>query len=207
MMKEALIQLGLTEEQTEKVLGMHLEDMKNYVSKEKLNEAETEKAQLTTSLKERDKQLEELKGAAGASEDLKKQLDEAIAKNKADSEQAAAELAAYKKDNAVSLQIMKLGAKNIKAVKALLDLSKVSIDGENLIGLQDQLDALKVSDSYLFYPAMAGREPYGGDKTPPDEHKGNPFKKETFNLTKQGQITRENPELAKRLRMAAGYKE
>lgn len=204
MMKDALIQLGLTEEQADKVIGLHSEALQTYVPKTKLDEAETEKERLTTSLMERDQQLEALKGVAGASEDLKKKLDEAIAKNKADSEQAAADFAAYKKDNAVNLQLMKLGAKNMKAVKALLDLTKVSIDGENLIGLQDQLDVLRESDAYLFDPTLAGREPYGGDKTPPDEYKNNPFRKETFNLTKQGQILKENPDLARRLKAAAG---
>ena len=34
----------------------------------------------------------------------------------------------------------------------------------------------------------------------------NPWKKETFNLTEQGRILRENPELAKQLKVAAGIK-
>ncbi len=34
----------------------------------------------------------------------------------------------------------------------------------------------------------------------------NPWKKETFNLTEQGKILRENPELAKQLKVAAGIK-
>lgn len=207
MTKEVLIQLGLTEEQAEKVLGIYNEAVQNLVPKEKLEEAAAEKLQLGEGIKERDKQLEELKGAAGTSEELKKKLDEAIAKNKADSEQAAAELAVYKKDNAVNMQLMKLGAKNIKAVKALIDLGKVSIDGENVIGLQEQLEAVKTSDPYLFEPAITGREPYSGDKTPADEYKDNPFRKETFNLTKQGQLMRDNPELARKLKLAAGYKE
>jgi hypothetical protein len=32
----------------------------------------------------------------------------------------------------------------------------------------------------------------------------NPFKKETFNLTKQGQLVRHNPALAERLKREAG---
>lgn len=206
MKKEALIQLGLTEEQAEKAMKLHSETVQGLVPKDKLDEAVTEKERLESSLKERDKQLDELKGAAGTSAELKQKLDEAISKNKEDTEKAAAEFAAYKKDNAVNLQLYKSGAKNLKAVKALLDLSKVSVDGDNVIGLQEQLDALKKSDEFLFDPSISGREPYGGDKTSPDEYKDNPFKKETFNLTKQGQLIRDNPELAEKLRKAAGQK-
>jgi hypothetical protein len=39
---------------------------------------------------------------------------------------------------------------NVKAVKALLDLEKLTVDKENVIGLKEQLDTLKKSDVYLF---------------------------------------------------------
>lgn len=41
-----------------------------------------------------------------------------------------------------------------------------------------------------------GREPY---KSPNQQHMDNPWRKETFNLTKQAQILKTNPELAKQL--------
>lgn len=210
MTKDALITLGLTEEQTEKVLEFYTEALKDFVPKEKLIEMETEKEQLSKSIKERDKQLEELRTAAGATDELKKQLEEAIAKNKNDSEQAAIELAEYKKDNAVNIKLLKFGAKNPIAVKALLDLSKVSLDGKNLIGIDDQLDELKASDAYLFDTVqnLTGREAVAGGagRTGADELKDNPFKKETWNLTKQGQLLKENPELYKKLQAAAARK-
>lgn len=40
--------------------------------------------------------------------------------------------------------------RNTKAVKALLNLENVKLDGENLLGLKEQIDSLKESDSYLF---------------------------------------------------------
>ncbi len=92
------------------------------------------------------------------------------------------------------------------AVIALIDLEKVSVDGNNVIGLQEQLTALKASDAYLFEPSITGHEPFGGDKSSPEGYKDNPYKKETFNLTKQGQLMRDNPELAAKLKAAAGVK-
>ena len=44
-------------------------------------------------------------------------------------------------------------AKNADVVLRMVDQSKVSIDGENLLGLSEQLEALKKSDAYLFEDA------------------------------------------------------
>ncbi|MBU5440299.1 phage scaffolding protein [Tissierella sp. MSJ-40] len=59
--------------------------------------------------------------------------------------------------------------RNIKAVKALLDLKNIKLDGETIIGLSDQLEALKESDSYLFaeeqpQPKFSGVNPVEGNK-------------------------------------------
>lgn len=95
--------------------------------------------------------------------------------------------------------------RNAKAVKALLNLENVKLDGESIIGLNDQLEALKKSDSYLFEeeqkPQFSGIKPTDGSKTPQGY---NPWKKDSFNLTDQGKIFKENPEQAKQLMAEAG---
>lgn len=48
--------------------------------------------------------------------------------------------------------------------------------------------------------------PGGGAGSKGGSGQVNPWKKETFNLTEQGRITRDNPELAKQLKAAAGVK-
>lgn len=95
--------------------------------------------------------------------------------------------------------------RNIKAIKALLNLDNVKLDGENLIGLKDQLEALKESDSYLFteeqQTTFSGVKPVDGVKP---QQGYNPWKKDSFNLTDQGRIFKENPEQAKQLMTQAG---
>ncbi|KIN80780.1 phage scaffolding protein [Clostridium botulinum] len=95
--------------------------------------------------------------------------------------------------------------RNIKAVKALLNLENVKLDGENVLGLSEQIEALQKSDSYLFAeeqkPKFSGVEPTDGSKVPQGY---NPWKKESFNLTDQGKIFKENPEQAKQLMAQAG---
>lgn len=60
------------------------------------------------------------------------------------------DIAAVKLDSAVNMALVEAKAKNPKLAKAALDMSIIKIDGENLIGLSEQLDKLKESDSYLF---------------------------------------------------------
>jgi len=215
MLKEALVKMGLTPEQVENACKAHDEALKealkvaleNHVPKAKFDEVVTENGQLTASIAERDNQLKNLKDSTGDAEALRKQLTDAIAKNETDNKAAAAELAAYKKDNTLNLALTKAGAKNPTAVKALLNVDKIGVDGENLIGFNEQLEALKTSDAYLFNEGggLSGREPAAGSGgANPNDPKENPFKKETFNLTKQGEIYKKDPELAKRLAAAAG---
>jgi len=86
----------------------------------------------------------------------------------------------------------------------LLDMEKVKLDGDQLLGIDEQLKALQQSDQYLF--GDSGK--VGGGTNPPGAGGAevNPWKKDTFNLTQQAKILRENPALAARLKAEAGVK-
>ena len=56
--------------------------------------------------------------------------------------------------------------RNTKAIKALLNLENVKLDGENILGLTDQLEELKKSDSYLFETTVTGNDPKDGKSNP-----------------------------------------
>ena len=62
-----------------------------------------------------------------------------------------AEIAQLKLDSAIDAALTAAGAKNLKTVRALLDLKKVK-QGEDgrLDGLEEQLEAVQRSDGYLF---------------------------------------------------------
>jgi hypothetical protein len=68
-------------------------------------------------------------------------------KLKEDSQNKISEM---KFDYALEEALNKSGAKNSKAIKALLDTGKIKLDGESIIGLDEQLKNLKTSDPYLF---------------------------------------------------------
>lgn len=60
------------------------------------------------------------------------------------------DIACLKLDNEVNKVLFQNSARNITAVKALLKMDNVKLDNGQLLGLSEQLEALKKSDSYLF---------------------------------------------------------
>jgi len=158
MKKEDLIALGLTEEQTEKVLNANSEQLKEFVPYSRFKELIDDKNELKKQISERDKQLETLKNSTGDVETLKntiKQLqDENISK--------------IKLDNAIDNALGNAKAKNSKAVRALLDMEKIKFENDNLSGLNEQIEALKEAEDSKFLfeeikepakPSFSGVEP------------------------------------------------
>lgn len=148
MNKEELIAMGLTEEQAKKVMTS-LDG--NFVTKTRFNEVNEENKTLKQSVADRDKQLETLKKSSGDNEELKKQI-EALQQQNADQKKAHdAEMVQLRLDNAVEAALVAAGAKNLKAVKACMDMTKVKLgeDGK-LAGWDEQLSAVQKSDGYLF---------------------------------------------------------
>lgn len=151
MKKSEFIALGIGEELAAKAEKASQEELKAYVEKSKYDEAVEETKTLKTQVTDRDKQLETLKASAGDNEELKKQI-ETMKKQNSEQEKAhKAELEQLKLDNAIDTALTAAGARNTKAVKALLDVSKVKLgeDGK-LSGWNEQLAAVQKSDSYLF---------------------------------------------------------
>lgn len=177
---------------------------KHFIPKDKYNEVAEAKKKLEADLQDRDKQLEELKAAAGSNEELKAQIEQLQAENKKAAEEWQTKFAQMQLDFAIERALTAAKAKNTKAVKALLDMEKVKLDGENLLGLDDQLKAIKESDPYLF--GDSGK--VGGGTNPPGvgNPEINPWKPETFNLTLQGKILMEDPAKATRMKAEAGVK-
>ena len=150
-LKEILKKAGIEEGKLDSVIGdINKELPKYFIPKDKYNEVAEAKKKLETDIAERDKQLEQLKAAAGSNEELKKQIETLQAENKKAAEEWQAKMAQMQLDFALERALTTARAKNTKAVKALLDMEKVKLDGDQLLGLDDQLKALQQSDPYLF---------------------------------------------------------
>ena len=204
-LKELLKKAGIEEGKLDSVIGdINKELPKYFIPKDKYNEVAEAKKKLETDIQERDKQLEQLKNAAGNSEELKAQIEQLQAENQKAAEEWQAKVAQMQLDFAIEKALTAAKAKNAKAVKALLDLEKVKLDGEQLLGLDDQLKELQKSDAYLF--GDPGK--VGSGTNPPGAGTGeaNPWKKDSWNLTMQGKILMEDPAKATRMKAEAGIK-
>lgn len=124
---------------------------KEFVSRADFNTTNETKKQLEKDIKARDKQLEELKKSDP--EGLKAEIEKLQEENKTSTEKLEEQLKKTKLDYKLETLLMKEGAVNTKAVKALLDSEKISLDGDNLIGVDDQLKALKESEKWAFNQA------------------------------------------------------
>jgi hypothetical protein len=136
-------------DQTAFLTEFNTEFPKNAVPKEKYNELAESKKKLEKDVTDRDGQLEELKKTAGASEDLKKQIETLQTENKTAKEKYEADMKDLTLSNAIKLAVA--GKVHDEGIVAnLIDRSKLVIDGEKVVGLEDQLKGLKESKAFLF---------------------------------------------------------
>ena len=197
MTKQELKAIGLTDEQVDKVLAGY----EGWVPKSRFDEINDAKKKALEDVAERDKQLETLKKNQGDAEALKNQIAELQKANKAAAAEYDKKVAEMKLDAAIRAGIT--NAQDVGIVAGLIDRSKVTIgeDGK-LTGLDEQINALQKDKAFLFKPnAGGGYNPAGGSNPAK-----NPFAKDTFNMTEQGRLFRENPEQARALAAAAGVK-
>jgi predicted RNase H-like nuclease (RuvC/YqgF family) len=210
-LKQLLEQHGVSGEVVQNAVAAAEEKLKDFVPKHRFDEVNEAKKQLAEQLQERDNQLSQLKKAAGDNEELRKQIEALQNENKEREKEYQGRLRDMAITTAIKLAVAG-EAHDPDLVASLIDKSKVEVDEQGNIkaGLEDQIKSLRESKAFLFVQKQAdpqgklkgmnpadGREPSkGGIK--------NPWSKEYFNLTEQGRILRENPELAEQLKAQAG---
>lgn len=170
------------------------------VPKQEFNEAIEAKKKLEGDIKTRDTQLEELKKKTGNAEELQKQIRNLQEENKQAQKKYDADMKELKVTNAIKIAIAgKVQDEDI--VAGLVDREKIIAGKDGSIaGLDEQIKALQESKPFLFKENQQVYNPaHGSGGGVP-----NPFAKETFNLTKQGELLRSDPGQAKALAAAAG---
>ncbi|USK25562.1 phage scaffolding protein [Bacillus altitudinis] len=179
--------------------------------KERFDAVNNEKKELKSQLDERDQQLSTLQKQAKGNEELQNAIEQLQEENKKVSEEYQQKLEKQAFDFAIESALRDAKARNIKSVKANLNVEDLKLAGDKVIGLEEQLAALKESDGYLFEtenespPGLAGRQPHGtGNSAANLPTAKNPFSQDHLNLTEQGQILSSDPEQAKKLIIQAG---
>lgn len=169
MKREQLKDLGLTDEQIGNVMALHGADVNPL--KESVTALETERDSAKEQVTTLNGQLDQLQKDNKGNAELKAQIDSLKEANEQAKKDAEANLAAVKLDSATKLALTRSGAKNIKAVEALLDRDALKLDDKgNLAGLDDQLKALQEADDSKFLFQSESKEP----DTPKIVTEGNP---------------------------------
>ena len=153
MTRKQLEDLGLTKEQVDSVMKINGDDIENAkgTASTEIKNLQTEVEGLKTQVGDRDKQLETLKASAGDNADLKKKIEELQTENATAKASHESELNQLKIDFAVEKALIGAKAKNITAVKALLDLKDAKFDKEgNVKGLAEQIEKLTTGDDTKF---------------------------------------------------------
>ena len=176
-----------------------------FIPKTRLDEVISVRNQLREQVDNLTTDLAKLKKSAEGNEELKSQIEamqaeveKAKTKNKEVTAKAAAKMAA-----------VQAKAKDPDDVLLFVDFGKIVIDDDGTVtGLDEQMTTLLEKKAYLFGEeggskggSGGGNPPGGGGNFPP---KDNPWKSETFNLTKQGQVLKTDPALAQKLMQEAG---
>lgn len=149
MKRDFLVSLGLTDDVIDKIMSENGKDIENI--KSKYSDYDDLKSQLADA----QKQLDGFK--AIDIDGLKRSAEEWQAKAIKAEEDAKATLNKVKFDFALDNALTGAKARNLKAVKALLDVDSLKYEGDKIVGLDEQLQSLRDSAGYLFE----------GDDTPP----------------------------------------
>jgi hypothetical protein len=198
---EILKEQGLTDEQiTAITTGMSTNKL--FVTKEEKIEERYEKVKI-----ERDGLKEKLDTAETTIKNLKKDNEDnetlqatikthekTIATMKTDYETKIREMNIT---NAIQSKLTDTKYPELLATK--FDKSKLSVaDDGTVLGIDEQLATIKENYKDLFTPIVKGKQPNNTGGNP--NNVKNPWSKEHYNLTEQGKLLRENPELAAQLK-------
>lgn len=163
----------------------------------KIDGLKSQNETLTGQIKERDGQLTTIKKSVGDNKELKAQIKSLQDANKQTATEYQNKLAEQSKNFKIDSALRDAKARNPKAVKALLDMDKVSVDGDNLVGFNDQLEAVKKDNDFLFEPDGSNTQTKPGikvtiDKNPSGEQGAKSLS--DLSLAEQGKLYRENPD-------------
>lgn len=176
MNKKELMNRGLSDEHADIVLEM-IKD--SFVPLYRFNEINDKMKSYKSQLDDKTAEVDTLTKKVGDTEKLTKEIQDLKDANSRAAGEHASALASLKKSNAIDGVLRDRKAKNVTAVKALLDLDKITFENDKLEGLDEQVKALMESDSSKFmFETDPGYKPKGTE--PGEPSGGNPTKTLSF---------------------------
>lgn len=176
MKKEQLKELGVPDEAIEKVLAINSEELT--AAQAETTAKGQELATANTKIKELSDTVKKFDGVDVAA--LNKQIADLTAKYDKDIAQA-------RLDRAVDIALISNKARNTKAARSLLELDKIKLEDGKVVGLDEQLKALKKSDGYLFDEEPAADKGQGEGQAAPPQSEPPRFTSPIANGTTKGE--------------------
>lgn len=150
--REFLSGLGLDKDVSDKVMaesGKTITELSQ--TQAKLSEAQASIESYKKTSEDQSKQLKDLKAAAGDNDDLKAKVDDLTTSLKESETKRTQAVDAVRVDSAIDMALVKAGALNTKAARALLDDEKITVGKDGKVtGIDDQLTKVKEDNSFLF---------------------------------------------------------
>ncbi len=157
MKKEEFVALGISEEQAAKAAEASKKELEAYVPKADYDTANQAKYQLEKDIKDRDKQLEDLKKSSGDNAELKKTIETLQAENKATKEKNEADMKELKLSTAIKVALAGT-VHDVDIVTGLVDKAKLILAEDGKVsGLDEQIKTIKESKAFLFKESDPGK--------------------------------------------------
>lgn len=161
-----------------------------YVPKDRFTQVNDEKNEYKKQVGERDKQLIDLQGKVKDNEALTQEIEKLKTANSTTAADYEKKLQQIQYDVAINNALKDSKAKDINLIKALLDNDKLKVNGEEVIGLKEQLEAIKKDKDYLFEKEVPGTGSFktGGSPNPDGGGTGEKSLGERLALEKTNQL-------------------
>lgn len=179
MKREFLKNLGIEDKDIiDKILDENSADIGR--AKGELDTYKTKVADLEKDLGEKKTEIETLQKKVGDTDNLNQKISQLETDKTNLTTELNTKVSEIKKEYAIENSVRDAKAKNIKAVVALLDKSKITYENETLGGITEQLDALKSGEDTSFLFGDGKTAPSGTTPGNPPSSGGNPPTSTTF---------------------------
>jgi len=121
-----------------------------YVPKTKFEQVNDQVKEYKKQVGERDTQITKLKEEFKDTEGLKEKVEKLESDNKTQKESYEKQLSEISFNNALEKGLSSFNVKDKTLIMALLNKENLKVDGDNIIGLKEQLEPLQKSHEYLF---------------------------------------------------------
>lgn len=182
MKTDFLKNLGITEQSViDQIMAENGRDVNN--ARNDVSNLQSRIADLEKDIKTKDATISTLQTKADSVDGLNQRISQLETDKNNLTNDLNTKVTEIKKDHAIEGKIRDVKGKNIKAIKALLDMDKITYENEELGGIDEQLTALaSAEDSSMLFGDVQGTPPAGThfNNPPSGGNGGNPPTSKTF---------------------------